>query len=192
MSINPQSTVLGFIGTGVMGRSMCGHLLSAGYRVHVYNRTRSRAQPLIDQGAIWADTPADVAANAQVIITIVGFPTDVEQVYLGENGLLSRVKEGAVLIDMTTSSPERAVRIAAAAAEKGAAALDAPVSGGDRGAREATLSIMVGGDRQAFDRVRPILEVMGKNIVYQGPAGSGQHTKMANQIAIAAGMIGVC
>lgn len=192
MSINPQSTVLGFIGTGVMGRSMCGHLLSAGYRVHVYSRTRSRAQPLIDQGAIWADTPADVAANAQVIITIVGFPTDVEQVYLGENGLLSRVKEGAVLIDMTTSSPERAVRIAAAAAEKGAAALDAPVSGGDRGAREATLSIMVGGDRQAFDRVRPILEVMGKNIVYQGPAGSGQHTKMANQIAIAAGMIGVC
>ena len=182
---------IGFIGTGVMGRSMAGHLIDAGYALSVFNRTRDKAAPLIDKGAQWRDAPGDVAAASDVTITIVGFPQDVEAVYLGDNGLVDRAKEGATLVDMTTSSPKLAQKIADAAGKKNVAVLDAPVSGGDIGAREARLSIMVGGAPEAFERVKPIFDVMGKNIVLQGPAGSGQHTKMCNQIAIASGMTAI-
>ncbi|TFH03779.1 MAG: NAD(P)-dependent oxidoreductase, partial [Spirochaetales bacterium] len=180
-----------FIGTGVMGASMAGHLLAAGHPLTVYNRTRSRDDSLVASGAQWADTPAAAARNADIVITIVGFPSDVESVYFGDDGILEAAKPGAVLVDMTTSRPDLAVRIGEEAAGRGMSALDAPVSGGDVGAREARLSIMVGGSVEAFDSVRPLLELMGKNIVFQGPCGSGQHTKMCNQIAIAAGMLGV-
>ncbi|MCR4431510.1 MAG: NAD(P)-dependent oxidoreductase [Tepidanaerobacteraceae bacterium] len=184
--------VLGFIGTGVMGRSMAANLMKAGYRVLVYNRTRSKAEDLIKQGALWKDTAADVAKDANVIITMVGYPRDVEEVYLGEKGIINNAKPGSYLIDMTTSSPMLAKRIYNAAKDKGLYALDAPVSGGDIGAREARLSIMVGGDPGAFEAVKPIFEAMGKNIVLQGGPGAGQYAKMCNQIAIASGMIGVC
>lgn len=190
-TLTPASTRIAFIGTGVMGKSMAGHLLAAGYALNVYNRTRSKADELVSAGATWCDTPGDAATDAQVIITIVGFPQDVEAVYLDEGGIIDRAPEGAYLIDMTTSSPELARRIDEAARARGQHAIDAPVSGGDLGAKEARLSIMVGGAPADFDAVRPIFEVMGKTIVLQGPAGSGQHTKMANQIAIAAGMISV-
>jgi len=183
--------IIGFIGIGVMGRSMAGHLLDAGYPLHVYNRTQSKAQDLIDRGAQWQDSPGKVAAEADVIITIVGFPKDVEAVYLGEDGILANAKSGSTVIDMTTSCPKLAANIAEQAAAKSIAALDAPVSGGDIGAREARLSIMVGGEAEAFERVKPLFEIMGKNIVHQGPAGSGQHTKMCNQIAIASGMMAI-
>jgi 3-hydroxyisobutyrate dehydrogenase len=181
--------VIGFIGTGVMGRSMAGHLLRAGHPVHVYNRTKEKARELIDGGAVWHDTPAGVAGEAEIVITIVGFPNDVEQVHLGTGGIVAAAKPGSVLIDMTTSSPALARRIAEAAAARGIAALDAPVSGGDIGAREARLVIMVGGDEAAFECVKPILELMGKNIRRHGPAGAGQHCKLANQIAVASGML---
>lgn len=187
-----KDTAIGFIGLGVMGKSMAGHLLEAGHPLHVYNRTRSKAEPLLERGAQWASSPRDLARECRVIFTVVGYLRDVEQVYFGEEGLLAGLQPGAVLVDMTTSSPELAKRIATAAQEAGGLALDAPVSGGDRGAREGTLSIMVGGDDEAFAQVRPLLEVMGENIVLQGPAGSGQHCKLCNQIAIAANMIGVC
>ena len=183
---------IGFIGTGVMGRNMAGHLLEAGYTIHVFNRTKAKTAHLVAKGAVWQESPAAVAKASQVIITIIGFPKDVEAVYLGNDGVIANATAGACLIDMTTSRPDLAIRIAEQANSKAISALDAPVSGGDLGAREACLSIMVGGDKEAFDRVLPILEIMGNNIVYQGPAGSGQHTKMANQIAIAAGMLGVC
>ncbi len=192
MDLNPSETSLGFIGLGVMGASMAGHLLDAGYGLHVYTRTRSRAEPLLERGATWHDGPAGVADAARVVFTIVGFPPDVEAVYLGDDGLLAHAAAGSYLVDMTTSSPELARTIAERAAERGCHALDAPVSGGDTGAREARLSIMVGGERDAFDTVLPLFELMGKNIVYQGPAGSGQHCKMCNQVAIAANMLGVC
>ncbi|MFW5742061.1 MAG: NAD(P)-dependent oxidoreductase [Spirochaetota bacterium] len=183
---------IAFIGTGVMGKSMAGHLLSAGHDLTVYNRTKSKAQELVDGGAAWADSPGEAAKNAEVVFTIVGFPQDVEEVYFGDAGILDRAAEGSILVDMTTSRPELAVRIAETAVEKGMQALDAPVSGGDVGAREARLSIMVGGPQTAYDTVKPLFDLMGANIVLQGPAGSGQHTKMCNQIAIAAGMLGVC
>lgn len=183
---------IGFIGTGVMGRSMAGHLLKAGYPLSVHNRRKEKAAELLAAGATWAGSPAEIAAGSEVIITIIGFPRDVEEVYLGAEGLVAKAVPGTCLIDMTTSSPELARRIYEAARSRGVSALDAPVSGGDRGAREARLSIMVGGEEAAFERVKPILEVMGQNVRLQGPAGSGQHTKMANQIAIAAGMLGVC
>lgn len=189
--LSPESTTIAFIGTGVMGKSMAGHLLQAGCSLKVTNRTRAKADDLVNAGARWCDTPGDAAADARVIITIVGFPQDVEAVYLGAGGIVERAPEGAYLIDMTTSSPELARRIDKAARAKGQHAIDAPVSGGDVGAREARLSIMTGGSPEDFDAVLPILELMGKNIVLQGPAGSGQHTKMANQIAIAANMMGV-
>ena len=175
-----------------MGRSMAGHLLTAGYSVHVFNRTKEKAQALLDQGAVWQDSAGDVAAAVDVVITIVGFPQDVEAVYLGDGGIVDRAKSGATVIDMTTSSPDLAVRIYESAKAKGITAIDAPVSGGDIGAREARLSIMVGGDSEAFEKVKPIFEVMGKNIVLQGGAGAGQHTKMANQVAIASGMMSIC
>lgn len=183
---------IGFIGTGVMGKSMAGHLMNAGYPVFVYTRTKEKANDLIEKGAQWTDTPKDIAQNCDVIITMVGYPTDVEEVYLGADGLIAHAKAGSYLIDMTTSSPQLAQKIEKAASEKNLFALDAPVSGGDIGARDAKLSIMVGGDEPAFNELKPIFSKMGKNIVYQGKAGSGQHTKMCNQIAIASGMIGVC
>jgi len=183
---------IGFIGLGVMGKSMAGHLLAAGNTLHVYTRTRAKAADLLERGAVWADSTAAIAQACDIVFTIVGFPQDVEAVYLGENGLVANLKPGAILVDMTTSKPGLAVRIAEATAARGGQTLDAPVSGGDKGAREGTLSIMVGGDRAAFDTVLPLFEIMGKNIVYQGPAGSGQHCKLCNQIAIASNMLGVC
>lgn len=186
-----NTQVIGFIGTGVMGRSMASHLMKAGWRVLVYNRTRSSAESLVENGAVWKDSPAEVAKEADVIITMVGYPKDVEEVYLGENGILNNAKKGAYLIDMTTSEPSLAKRIYEEAKAKGIYSLDAPVSGGDVGAKNAALTIMVGGDQEAFDRMMPVLQVMGKNIILQGGAGAGQHTKMCNQIAIASNMIGV-
>jgi len=187
-----EKAVIGFVGIGVMGRSMAGHLLTAGYPVHVFNRTKEKAQALLDRGAVWQGSAGDVAAVVDVVITIVGFPQDVEAVYLGDGGIVERAKPGATVIDMTTSSPDLAVRIYESAKAKGIAAIDAPVSGGDIGAKEARLSIMVGGDSDAFEKVKPIFEVMGKNIVLQGGAGAGQHTKMSNQVAIASGMMAIC
>ena len=183
---------IAFIGTGVMGRSMAGHLLKTGHALHVFNRTKARAQPLLDTGAHWHATAGDAAAAADFVITIVGYPSDVEETYFGPQGILARARRGAVLIDMTTSSPLLARRIAEAAAAKGLSALDAPVSGGDVGAKEARLVIMVGGDAAAFARAKPLFEVMGKNIVLQGGPGAGQHCKMANQISIASIMMSWC
>lgn len=189
--IEKDKSVIGFIGTGVMGRSMAGHLLDAGYSLHVYNRTKEKSAELVGRGAVWENSPGAVAAGSDVVIAIVGFPTDVEEVFLGKEGVVAKAKPGALLIDMTTSSPELAERIHEQGAARNLRALDAPVSGGDVGAREARLSIMVGGDRAAFDEAQALFSLMG-NAVYQGAAGSGQKTKMANQIAIAAGMLGVC
>jgi 3-hydroxyisobutyrate dehydrogenase len=180
-----------FIGTGVMGAAMAGHLQAAGYPLTVFTRTPARAQALLDAGAAWADSPAAAVAGADFLISIVGYPGDVRQVYLGDEGAVAAARPGAVLIDMTTSAPALAREIAAAAAARGVAALDAPVSGGDVGARNATLSIMVGGDAGAFERARPLFEELGKTVVHQGPPGSGQHTKLVNQITIASTMIGV-
>lgn len=187
-----SASSIAFIGTGVMGRSMAGHLLKAGHPLHVFNRTKSKAQPLLDAGARWHDSAAAAAAQADFVFTIVGFPADVEEAYFGANGVLLAAKAGAVLVDMTTSSPLLARRIAEAAKTRGLAALDAPVSGGDVGAREARLVIMVGGDEAAFARTRPLFEVMGKNILLQGGPGAGQHCKMANQISIASIMMSWC
>jgi len=180
-----------FIGIGVMGRSMAGHLLEAGYPVSVYNRTKSKTDDLVARGASWRGSPAEAAAEADIVITIVGFPKDVEETYFGEQGIFKALKGGELVIDMTTSSPALAKKIAAAATDRGIGSLDAPVSGGDLGAKEARLSIMVGGEQAAFDRALPLFEIMGKNIVLQGPAGSGQYTKMCNQIAIASGMMAI-
>ena len=185
-------TKVGFIGLGVMGHSMAGHVLRGGFDVLVYNRTKEKALDLLTQGAVWKDDVYSLAEKSDVVVTMVGYPKDVEEVYLGEHGIIAGARAGSVLIDMTTSSPQLAVRIAAAAAEKGLFVLDAPVSGGDKGAREATLAIMVGGEESVFQQVLPLFELMGKNVVLQGGPGSGQHTKMANQIAIASGMMGVC
>jgi len=175
-----------------MGRSMASHLLHAGHTVHVYNRTREKAQTLLDAGAHWHESPGAVAAAADVIITMLGFPTDVESCYFSEGGILDRAKQGALLIDMTTSSPLLAQRISVAAAARGLEALDAPVSGGDIGAREARLVIMVGGEAAAFERAKPVLELLGKNIALLGASGAGQHCKMANQISVAVGMVAWC
>ncbi len=183
--------IIGFIGTGVMGRSMAGHLLKGGHPVNVYNRTREKTDGLVADGAVWKDSPGEVSAASEVIITIVGFPADVEAVYLEDSGIVSNTRSGSVIIDMTTSSPVLAKRIYDAAREKGVSSLDAPVSGGDIGAREARLSIMVGGDEEAFNRVKPIFDLMGKNIMLMGGPGAGQHTKMSNQIAIASSMIAI-
>jgi 3-hydroxyisobutyrate dehydrogenase len=190
--ISPASTRLGWIGTGVMGTSMCGHLLAAGYSVTVYNRTRDRAEPLLARGASWADTPAAVARAADVVFTMVGYPADVRAVLLGADGVMAGAAPGAIAVDMTTSEPSLAVEIAARAGERGVQSVDAPVSGGDVGAREARLSIMVGGDGAVVEALAPLFQVMGKTIVHQGGPGAGQHTKMVNQILIATNMIGVC
>ena len=192
---------IGFVGTGIMGRSMAGHLLAAGHEVHVFNRTREKAQPLLTAGAVWHDDPGSVAVASDVVITMLGLPADVEEVYFGGGdvgtqspvaGLLDRGRPGTLLIDMTTSSPALAARIAAAATARGLAAIDAPVSGGDIGARNATLVIMAGGDTAAFARARPVLDRLGKSITLLGPAGAGQRCKLANQIAVAVGMVAWC
>jgi 3-hydroxyisobutyrate dehydrogenase len=180
-----------FVGLGLMGRHMAGHLQRAGHRMHLHNRSRAGAEPLLAQGAAWYPSAGEAAAHADVVITIVGFPSDVETLYLGPGGIVERARPGALLIDMTTSSPDLAVRIAAAAAARGLQSLDAPVSGGDVGAREARLSIMTGGDAAAFERARPLLERMGANVMRQGGPGAGQHAKLANQIVIASTMMGV-
>ncbi len=186
-----QTKKIGFIGTGVMGKSMAGHLIDAGYDLHIYTRTKSKAEELVEKGAIWEDSVTSVAQNTDIIITIIGTPEDVESVYFGEQGIIAHAKPHSYLIDMTTSKPSLAIEIFNKAKEKNIATLDAPVSGGDIGAKEARLAIMVGGEREAFDHVYPIFEIMGTNIILQGGAGAGQHTKLVNQIAIAPGMIGL-
>ncbi len=181
---------IAFIGIGVMGRSMVRNLMKAGHTLHVYSRRKASAGEVIAQGAVWHDSAADCAMQAKVVITILGFPKDVEEVYFGQGGLLESALPGSILIDMTTTSPKLAERIYAAARDKGLAALDAPVSGGDSGARNATLAIMAGGDEDVYNKVLPLFEAMGKTVRFQGPAGSGQHTKMANQISIAGAISG--
>ena len=189
--VKGRSTV-GMAGIGVMGHSMAGHILRGGFDLLVYNRTKAKALDLLTQGAVWKDDVFTLAENSDVVITMVGFPRDVEELYFGDRGIIAGARPGTVLVDMTTSSPALAERIAAAAADRGVFALDAPVSGGDRGAREATLSIMAGGDAAAFESVRPLFDLLGKSVNHMGGPGSGQHTKMANQVAIASNMMGVC
>lgn len=186
------SRKIAFIGTGVMGASIVKHLLRKDYDIVVYTRTKAKAEPLVEAGARWVDTVGQAVAQADVLFTMVGYPTDVEKVYFGEGGIFAHGKAGQVVIDMTTSSPALAKRIAEQATILKMASIDAPVSGGDIGAKNGTLSIMCGGERQVFDEMLPILSIFGKQIVYQGEAGAGQHTKMCNQIAIATNMIGVC
>jgi 3-hydroxyisobutyrate dehydrogenase len=193
MTIEPKKTRIGWIGTGVMGASMCGHVLARGFGVTVYSRTRAKAEPLLARGATWADSAGAVAEASDVVFTIVGFPDEVRALYLGErDGLATHARAGQLLVDMSTSQPALAVAIAEAAAARGALAIDAPVSGGDVGAREARLSIMVGGDEATVAALEPLWTAMGKTWVRQGGPGAGQHTKMTNQILIASGMIGVC
>lgn len=188
----PGKTRLGWIGTGVMGNSMCGHLLAKGFACTIFNRSKSRAEGLLAKGARWADSPKAVAEASDVVFTIVGFPSDVRAVVLGPDGTLAGSKPGNILVDMTTSDPSLAVEIAAAAEARGVESVDAPVSGGDIGAREARLSIMIGGKAEVVQALTPCWEAMGKTIVHQGGPGAGQHTKMVNQILIATNMIGVC
>jgi 3-hydroxyisobutyrate dehydrogenase len=192
IQVEPGKTRVGWVGTGVMGRWMCQHLISKGYKATVYNRSREKAKALLDAGAAWAETPRAVAERSDVVFAIVGFPKDVREVFLGPQGALAGSRAAMILVDMTTSDPSLSREIYEAAKAKGVASVDAPVSGGDVGAKNAALSIMVGGDREAVESVRPLLECMGKTIVYQGPAGAGQHTKMVNQVLIATNMIGVC
>ena len=183
---------IGWIGTGVMGRSMAGHVQAAGHELYVHNRTKAKAEELLEKGAIWCDSPADAAAKSEILFSIVGLPSDVEETYLGKNGVLSGKGSCRILVDMTTSRPSLAQIIEQEAAKRSVESLDAPVSGGDIGARDATLAIMVGGKKQVFDKVLPVFQVMGKNIAFMGDAGAGQHTKMCNQILVAGTMIGVC
>ena len=192
INVAPGETKIGWIGTGVMGLSMCGHLIDKGFAATVYTRSKEKAQPLLDKGASWAESPKAVAEQSDVIFAIVGFPSDVREVFLGETGALAGSKEGNILVDMTTSEPSLAVEIAEAAKSKGAHSVDAPVSGGDVGAKEARLSIMIGGDKEVVDSLQPCWETLGKTIVHQGGPGAGQHTKMVNQTLIASMMIGVC
>lgn len=191
-TIQPGNTKVGWIGTGVMGASMVGHLMDADFSTTVFNRSKSKAEPLIKKGANWADSPKSVAEQSDVIFSIVGFPADVREVLLGEQGALAGATSDKILVDMTTSDPSLAVEIAEAAKAKGVYSIDAPVSGGDVGAKNGTLSIMIGGEQQVVDALQPCWNAMGKTIVYQGESGSGQHTKMVNQILIATNMIGVC
>lgn len=191
-TISKDKTRIGWIGTGVMGTSMFGHILAAGYKGSVYNRTKSKALPLVEKGAEWLESPEQIAKSSDIVFTMVGFPEDVKEVYFGKNGLLQGMSEDMILIDMTTTSPSLAKEIYKAAAANGAFSIDAPVSGGDVGARNAALSVMAGGDKNVFESIFPLFELLGKNIIYTGSAGSGQHTKMTNQITIASTMIGVC
>ncbi len=191
-TVAPESTRIGWIGTGVMGYSMCGHLLSAGYKTTVYNRSASKADGLIAKGATKAKTPGEVAAQSDIVFTMVGTPTDVREVILGEHGVLSGCKPDTILVDMSTSQPSLAVEIAKKASMMGVTSVDAPVSGGDIGAKNALLSIMVGGDAGAFATLEPLFKLMGKTIVHQGGPGRGQHAKMVNQILVANNMMGTC
>jgi 3-hydroxyisobutyrate dehydrogenase len=190
--VMPTGTRIGWIGTGVMGSSMCGHLLTAGYRVTVHSRTRSKAQPLLDRGAQWAESPGAVTAESNVLFTMVGFPQDVRTVYFGETGVLAGARAGMILIDMTTTQPSLSREIAVAASVKDLSAIDAPVSGGDVGAKNASLSIMIGGDATSVQAVLPLFELLGNKIVHQGGPGTGQQAKLCNQIVIAGTMVGVC
>ena len=192
ISIEPGTTKIGWIGTGVMGASMCGHLMAQGFEATIYTRSKEKAQSLLDQGAQWADSPKAVAENSDVVFAIVGFPADVRAVFLGEDGALAGSKEGNILVDMTTSEPSLAVEIYDAAKAQDVHSVDAPVSGGDVGAKNGTLSIMIGGDKEVVDALQPMWDAMGQTIVHQGGAGAGQHTKMVNQTLIATNMIGVC
>lgn len=190
--IQMESKKIGFIGTGVMGASIVKHLLHTGHEVTVSTRTKSKADALVALGAKWANTPALAAKEQQIVFTMVGYPKDVEEVYNGKDGIFSAANEGTIVVDMTTSEPTLAQKLYEQAKAIGVSSLDAPVSGGDIGAQNGTLSLMVGGDLAIFEQMKPIFEVFGENIVYQGAAGAGQHTKMCNQIVIASGMIGVC
>jgi len=192
LEIQSGETKLGWIGTGVMGQSMAGHLMEAGFSLNVYSRTRSKSQGLIDRGATWCESPKAVAEKSDILFAIVGFPNDVREVFLGKQGAIAGASAGNVLVDMTTSEPSLAVEIYEAAKAKGVSSVDAPVSGGDVGAKNGTLSIMIGGDEETVSSLQPCWEAMGKTIVYQGAAGAGQHTKMVNQTLIATGMIGMC
>jgi 3-hydroxyisobutyrate dehydrogenase len=190
---NPTTQpAIGWIGAGIMGSSMVGHLLRAGHPVVVHSRTRARCEPLLAAGATWADSPREAAANADIVCTNVGMPAELDEVMFGSAGAISAARRGQIFIDFGTSKPSASRRIAAAAAEKGAEALDAPVSGGDIGARNATLSIMVGGNADAFARAEPIFSRLGKTIVHQGGAGAGQRTKIVNQVLVAANTLGMC
>ncbi|MBY0586425.1 NAD(P)-dependent oxidoreductase [bacterium] len=188
----PGTTKVGWIGTGVMGKSMAGHLLAAGYELTLFSRTKEKSRDLLDRGARWAGTPKEVAIASDIIFTMVGYPSDLREVTLGPQGTLASAKPGSILVDMTTSEPSLAVEIAQEAAKKGVGSIDAPVSGGDIGARNAALSIMIGGNVDVVEAVMPCFEVMGKTIKHQGPAGAGQHTKMVNQLLIGPMMIAVC
>ncbi|HJZ89599.1 MAG TPA: NAD(P)-dependent oxidoreductase [Gemmataceae bacterium] len=188
----PGKTRIGWIGTGVMGRWMCQHTMARGFQATVYNRSPDKAQPLVELGAVLADSPKAVAERSEMVFAIVGFPKDVREVFLGPNGALAGSKPGNILVDMTTSEPSLAIEIYQAAKAKSVHSLDAPVSGGDVGARNAALSIMIGGDRAVVDAVLPVFEAMGKTIVHQGGPGAGQHTKMVNQILISSNMIAMC
>jgi 3-hydroxyisobutyrate dehydrogenase len=187
-----KDKIIGWIGTGIMGAPMAKHLVSAGYKVNVYNRTKIKAAELIEMGCKWFDTPQEIAANSDVVVTIIGFPKDVDECYFGEHGIFNGIRPGTILIDMTTTKPSIAIKISEAAGKVGAEFIDAPVSGGQVGAVNGTLSIMIGGKKEVVDSVLPLFEAFGKNMVYQGAAGAGQHTKMCNQITIAGTMIGVC
>ncbi len=192
INISPGKTRIGWIGTGVMGASMCGHLMRAGFAATVFNRTKAKAEKLLSFGAAWAQSPRAVAEASDVIFTIVGYPSDVRSVILGEDGVLSGCNSGKIIVDMTTSQPSLAIEIAHAAANIGVHAVDAPVTGGDVGAREAKLSIMIGGEKEAVEALTPCWEALGKTFIYHGGPGAGQHAKLANQILVAANMIGIC
>ncbi len=191
MKVSPDKTRIGWVGTGVMGRSMCGHLLEAGYEMTIFTRTKAKAEGLLERGAAWAGSPREVAANSDIVCSIVGFPDDVREVILGEDGVLAGCERGNVIVDFTTSRPALAVEIAEAAEARGVQSIDAPVSGGDVGAREARLSIMIGGDADTVQALEPVFETLGSKWVRQGGPGAGQHTKMVNQTLIASGMIAV-
>ena len=183
---------VGFIGVGIMGKSMVRNLMKAGYEVSIYTRTKSKVEDVIGEGAGWCDSVAECARGRDVVITIVGYPKDVEEVYFGAKGILANADKGAYVIDMTTTSPRLAVRIYEEASKVGLHAIDAPVTGGDSGAKAGTLTILAGGEKKDFDACIPVFEAMGKNINYEGKAGNGQHTKMCNQIAIAGALAGAC
>lgn len=192
LKISPETTRIGWIGTGVMGASMCGHLMDAGFQATIYSRTRVKAEPLLERGAVWQEDPRSVAEQSDIVFSIVGYPHDVREVLLGERGALAGCKQGNVLVDMTTSEPSLAVEIAAAAEAQGVTSIDAPVSGGDVGARNGTLSIMIGGDQKTVEALAPCWDAMASTWVLQGGPGAGQHTKMVNQTLVGAGMVGVC
>ena len=187
-----EKAKIGFVGTGVMGKSIVKHLLSAGHEVSIYTRTKEKAQDLLDLGAKWAESPGDVAEQVDVVFTMVGYPSDVEEVYYGKTGIFENGKSNLIVIDLTTSTPTLAIELYKKAQSIGMSSLDAPVSGGDVGAKSGALSIMVGGDKEVFGKIQPLFSLFGKNVVYQGNAGAGQHTKMANQIGIASTMIAAC